>query len=379
MRVIQTIASTRLDHGGTSRSVPQLCDALVAQGVDNYLVTATPADSSIVCNFPVDRARVRTTPENRLFRQWGVSKRFTETLAQLSIPIDQTIIHDHAVWLPTNHAVAKFSHELAIPRIVSPRGMLGEWAMGNGGWKKRIAWWLYQRKDLQQATAFHATSDLEAEEIRRLGLHQPILVAANGLELPENIPSPRGLANKQFLFLSRLHRKKGLLELLNAWRDSAAPRTGWQLKIAGPDDGGFQLEVERRITDLQLAASVSLMGEISGPAKWQLITDSSYFILPSFNENFGIAIAEALACGIPVITTRSTPWKSIAEQKAGWWIDQNHKSLVHTINIATEVAEKLWYDYSIAARKIGGSFRWTEIAKDVTNFYTATLERCSSK
>lgn len=369
MRVIQTIASTRLDHGGTSRSVPQLCDALVRSGIDNHLVTTIPADPSILCNFPNDKTRVHTTAENRIIRQWGVSRGFAHQLARLATPDGQTIIHDHAVWLPTNHAVASFAHRHTIPRVVSPRGMLGEWALANGRWKKRLAWRLYQHRDLLWASAFHATSDLEASEIRRLGFEQPIVVAANGLDLPDTLPSPTGLAGKQFLFLSRIHRKKGLLELLEAWRGSSAPKAGWQLKIAGPDGGGFRGIVERRVAELQLAESVSLVGEVLGAEKWELITDSSYFILPSFNENFGIAIAEALACGVPVITTKTTPWQSIADQRAGWWVDHDHETLVHTINDAVNLTDEDWQKRSVAATAIGRSFQWSDISSKMSEFY----------
>ena len=379
MRVIQTIASTRIDHGGTSRSIPQLCDALVEHGLDNYLVTTTPADASIPCNFPSDRGRVHTTPENRIARQWGVSKRFIQILSALAVSPNQTIIHDHAVWLPTNHAVASYAHRHSIARVVSPRGMLGEWALGNGRWKKRIAWWLYQHRDLRRANGFHATSELEAMEIRRLGLTQPLVVAPNGLELPDTLPSPTGPTSKQFLFLSRIHRKKGLLELLNAWKESSAPMEGWRLRIAGPDDGGYRAVVERRIVELHLESSVSLVGEVTGTAKWQLICSSAFFILPSFNENFGIAIAEALACGVPVITTKNTPWECIAEKQAGWWIEHEHEALVNAINAAVNLQTEDWQRRSLAAIPIGRSYRWAEICQILVDFYMDMHHRISTK
>jgi len=370
MRVIQTIASTRIEYGGTSRSVPQLCDALLRHGVDTHLVTTKPTDSSIPCNFPEDVTRFHTTPERTIIRQWGLAKGFEKVLLRLAVPQNQTVIHDHAVWLPTNHAVATFARRHAIPRVVSPRGMLGEWALANGKWKKRIAWWLYQHRDLLTATAFHATSEMEAKEIRRLGFQQPIIVAANGLELPENLPTPRGLDSKQFLFLSRLHRKKGLLELLDAWHESSATARGWKLKIAGPDEGGFRSTIERRVDELKLTQSVTLCGEISGRAKWELIADSAYFILPSFNENFGIAIAESLACGVPVITTKNTPWQSIDTDRAGWWIEHEHTELVNAMNEAINLPSDTWKEFSTAAASIGRSFRWSDVSKSLTRFYS---------
>jgi glycosyltransferase involved in cell wall biosynthesis len=295
-------------------------------------------------------------------------------LTELIEDQDKTVIHDHAVWLPSNHAVATFAQRHGIVRVVSPRGMLGTWAMGHGRWKKRIAWWLYQRNDLNRATAFHATSELEANEIRNLGFRQPIAVVPNGLDLPQSLPTPAGLATKQFLFLSRLHRKKGLLELLAAWHDASPRKHGWKLKIAGPDAGGFRSEIERRIADLQLSGSVALVGDVSGAAKWQLIADSSFFVLPSFNENFGIAIAEALACGVPVITTKMTPWAEIAERHAGWWIDLEHSNLVNAIEEATLTPSETWHVYSNAATQIGRSYRWPETAAKLAGFYRKLID-----
>jgi glycosyltransferase involved in cell wall biosynthesis len=251
--------------------------------------------------------------------------------------------------------------------------MLGEWALANGKWKKRLAWWLYQHRDLRRATGFHATSELEAIEIRRLGLNQPIVVAPNGLDLPDTLPSPTGPSGKRFLFLSRIHRKKGLLELLNAWRKSSAPKEGWHLRIAGPDDGGYRAVVERRMVELHLESSVSVVGEVTGTTKWELISGSAFFILPSFNENFGIAIAEALACGVPVITTKTTPWECVAEKQAGWWIEHEHEALVKAINEAVKLPSEDWQRRSIAATSIGRSFQWTDVAGKIMAFYESIL------
>jgi glycosyltransferase involved in cell wall biosynthesis len=170
--------------------------------------------------------------------------------------------------------------------------------------------------------------------------------------------------------LSRIHRKKGLIELLEAWHKSVAPTAGWKLKIAGPDDGGFHIAVERRIDELQLAHSVSLLGEVTGRPKWELMTESAYFILPSFNENFGIAIAEALACGVPVITTKNTPWQSIETEHAGWWIDHQHDNLVEAINEAVDLPIDIWSRCSTAAASIGRSFRWSDVSKILEKFYS---------
>ncbi|MFO0941591.1 MAG: glycosyltransferase [Pirellulales bacterium] len=189
LRVIQTIAGTQTHHGGTSRSVPALCDALNRMGVDNHLLTFQPRDAAIECIYPNDHSRVHLIQESKFGRQIGIRKAVFEKLDAL-IQTDSriSIIHDHAVWLPSNHCFAKYCVKRSVRRVVSPRGMLGEWALGHGKWKKKLAWVLYQHTDLKSATAFHATSQQEAEEIRMLGLTQPIVVVPNGINFPEHLP-----------------------------------------------------------------------------------------------------------------------------------------------------------------------------------------------
>ena len=375
MKIVQTIAGTRADHGGTSRSVPALCDALNESGVVCHLVTAVPADPGIASNFPADMTRVHTVRESALWRQRGVAKGFVRHLRALQKSSSGNfLVHDHAVWLSTNHAVAKYCRDAGVQRIVSPRGMLGHWALNNGRWKKRVAWWAYQGSDLRSADGFHATSEQEAEEIRKLGLKQPIAVAPNGLSLPDTLPSSQPDKKKQFLFLSRLHPKKGLIPLLIAWHESDAVSLDWKLVIAGPDEGGYRNEVERTVETLGLRSSVRLIGEVHGDAKWQCYADSSYFILPSFNENFGIVIAEALGCGLPVITTRSTPWSLIAEENLGWWIDHEHATLVGAINAAVRLPEADRVSMSKRARTaVRSRFVWSETARRLRLFYEEIL------
>ena len=117
---------------------------------------------------------------------------------------------------------------------------------------------------------FFATAGDEATSIRRLGLRQPIAIIPNGIEFPTS--SPRGVKhhskNRQVLFLSRIHPKKGLIELIDAWK--ATQPKGWQLAIAGPDDGGFLSVVKRHITESGLDASIKYIGSVNGEEKSDL-------------------------------------------------------------------------------------------------------------
>lgn len=370
VQCVHTIASTRLDHGGTSRSVPATCDALVHTGVTTKLITARPANSDVKCNAPSDDVEVHWASESAWVRQWGVSRQFTRAIKDcVSGSNEPTVVHDHALWLPTNHAVAKYCRQNQLVRVVSPRGMLSPWAMNNGGFKKRLAWRLYQHDDLKTATAFHATSELEADEIRSLGFQQPIAVIPNGLSIPAKLPERQQQERRTALFLSRLHPKKGLINLVRAW-GQANVRDEWQLVIAGPDENGHQAEVETEVQKLGLTKCVSLIGEIDNERKWQTYVDSDLFILPSFSENFGIVVAEAMAAGVPVIATTGTPWSILNELGLGWWVHPKIESLAAAIFDACAQDQSVLRQMgSLASEYARAQFSWLDAAQRLKSFY----------
>lgn len=254
--------------------------------------------------------------------------------------------------------------------------MLGNWAMAHGGWKKQLAWHLYQRKDLRTATAFHATSEQEATEIRSHGFQQPIVVIPNGVEVPNNLPTRNAKPLRQALFLSRLHPKKGLINLIRAWHRVSDVTRDWKLVIAGPDEAGHRQEVELEIAKLNLAKSIEFVGNVEGEAKWQLYVDSDLFVLPSFNENFGIVIAEALAVGLPVITTKNTPWEVIQSQNLGWWIENDIETLSSALreSLALPATElKAMGDRALEAMRT--CFSWQAVAQKHNEFYRTLKNR----
>ncbi len=374
MRIIQTIAGTQLDHGGTSRSVPALCDALVDIGVDNHLVTARPFDVSIECNYPKDGQRVHVAVESKMVRQWGVGGQFCRALSSLASGRNSVAVHDHAVWLASNHAVAKFCKRHKTARVVSPRGMLGQWAMGNGKWKKRLAWHLYQRADLASATAFHATSEQEADEIRSLGFLQPIAVIPNGIDIPSSLPQKRTKGVRQALFLSRIHPKKGLANLVRAWK-AAQVADDWRLVIAGPDENGHQKEIVSLVRELGLEENISFIGPVNDSDKWQWYVDSDIFMLPSFNENFGIVIAEAMASGVPVLTSTGTPWKILHDSAMGWWVDPNAEAIAVALRDATTRSQSSLAEMGFRASEyVRRVYTWKETATRLSEFYMQLLQ-----
>jgi glycosyltransferase involved in cell wall biosynthesis len=223
--------------------------------------------------------------------------------------------------------------------------MLEPWSLGEKKWKKRLAMWLYQRRDLERAVALHATAESEAEQFRRLGFKQPIVVLPNGVDFPAKIPPRirRADGGKTILFLSRIHPKKGLIDLVEAWRKIREGCCGWHVEYAGPDSGGHLGEVQERIQKMGLAGDFTYLGDLDDHEKWSAYRSADLFVLPTHSENFGIVVAEALAAGVPVITTKGAPWaelEGIPRQdgavpgRAGWWIDIGAEPLAEALREA---------------------------------------------
>ena len=373
MRVIHTVHSLRADHGGPSRSVTALCSDLARQDVDVSIVTRQRRLGEPPPVMPAsERADVHFVgPE-------GGWHAFLSGAGQFGAAIRNTVgdgeglVHDHGLWLPTNHASARAAARARVPFVVSTRGMLTEWALRFNAGKKKAAWALYQRRDLQSARLFHATAEQELEDIRRAGLRQPVVLIPNGVELPDRARGAPTGAVRKALFLSRIHPKKGLINLARAWAE-VRPE-GWELVLAGPDEGGHRAEVERVIRELGLEG-VRWTGEVDDRAKWDLYYDADLFVLPTFSENFGIVVAESLAAGIPAITTTGTPWSVLEERGCGWWIDTGVEPLVAALEEATSLSD----ERRLAMGQRGHTYveeelSWAHVAAEMRAAYAWVLE-----
>jgi glycosyltransferase involved in cell wall biosynthesis len=202
--------------------------------------------------------------------------------------------------------------------------MLSPWAWQYKSSVKRPFWYLLQRRVLERVACFHATAVPEVEDIRRLGFAQPVAVIPNGVEIPQ---LPTALVRKnRVVFLSRVHEKKGLHFLLPAWRSIQEDFRDWELCIAGRLENVYGQRMVR-YADESGVERVRFLGEVLGEHKRDLLASSRLFVLPSLSENFGIAVAEALAHGTPVITTTETPWQNLADKGVGWSIPANRSAL----------------------------------------------------
>jgi glycosyltransferase involved in cell wall biosynthesis len=289
------------------------------------------------------------------------------------------ILHDNGIWWPHNHSLCTLAKSRGISRIVSTRGMLEPWARAHKAWKKRIAWALYQRRDLACAAVHHATSEQEAKNLRGLGLGVRVVTIPNGVDAPsdEELTAARNSRlsseTKVALFIGRLYPVKGLPMLVDAW--AQARPGGWRLALAGPDESGHRAEIERRIAAHGLNDVVQFLGAVHPADRLRTYAAADLFVLPSYSESFGMAVAEAFAHGLPVLTTTGVPWPKIAEERLGWRAAPTVESIRDALIEATACDEIGLHDMGARGREhVRTHYGWQTAAKAMIHLYKSAMD-----
>ncbi len=219
------------------------------------------------------------------------------------------VVHIHALWEEVQHQAARICRRLGVPYVITPHGMLDPWSLAQGGWKKRLYLALRMRRNLNGAAAIHYTSETEAKLVAALHLKPRPIVEPNGVDLAEfeDLP-PRGTFRARHpqlgqrlvaIILGRIHPKKGFDLLIPAF--AKFRQTDAMLVIAGPDEDNHRARVETMVAQHGLQDRVIFTGMLRGRERIEALVDADLFVLPSYQENFGIAVVESLAAGTPVV------------------------------------------------------------------------------
>jgi len=243
------------------------------------------------------------------------------------------ILHQHGIWMANSRVTNRWRATYRRPTVVAPHGALNERALSRSAWRKRLASLWYEAKNLRLASCLHASADAEVVSFRSYGLRNPIAVIPNGI--PDSwirstgdsarfrsrysIPPDKRL----FLFLSRLHPYKGLPLLLEAVALIRQDLCDWHLVLVGQDAAGHRRELELLTEKLGIGNLVQFVEPLFGSEKRDAFAAADLFVLPSYTEGFGIAVAEALGAGVPALTTRGAPWEDLQTYQCGWWVEMN--------------------------------------------------------
>lgn len=374
LKVAHCLSSLEPSSGGPSRSVPGLAKALAKYGVTNEILSTANGQSG-------DKGRL-TSVDIQVFSRTFPSRACGSRRLKKWLLNDRSfdIYHGHGIWELPVHYMEMAARKHGRPYLIAPRGMLEPWCLRYHRWKKRIALCLYQYRDLKNAVCLHATSHQEAGNFRVLGLKNPIAVIPNGVYVSNYYTSNsrfeienkwKSLKGKQLLlFISRIHPKKGLLNLVKVWSKLFKSFPDWHLVIAGPDEDGHLAEVQRVISEFGAENQTTFTGPVYGDLKRQLYAACDCFVLPTFSENFGIVVAEALASGKPVITTKGTPWNELEAYNCGWYIDIGVESLEKALREALSLSDLHRQEMGQRGRKlVEENYSWPKIARQMIEVY----------
>lgn len=319
MRVLHVIPSVSLHDGGPAVAVRAMAAATARMGID-VTVATTDADGQGRLDVPLDRAVARDDVTYRYFRRtvrgnWKFSWPLTRWLADHIRDFD--VVTVHALFSYSTIPACRIARSCGVPYIVRPLGTLGAFSLRQKAWKKRPYYRVIERRHLADAAAIHATSRAEANAIASLGFGSHTHVIELGVELgpqrPRGRPSPGDPL--RLLFLSRLHPTKGLPLLFEAVARASALGAQLSVDIAGGGDPAYSSSLRAQVHDLSIADRVRFLGELHGDDKQRAFATADVFVLPSKHENFGIAVAEALAAGLPVIVSDQV---ALGQEVASW-------------------------------------------------------------
>jgi glycosyltransferase involved in cell wall biosynthesis len=373
MNIIQLTASVSRNAGGLFDVVKKLSISLQFQHKVNIKVYG------IDDKYTADDISSWQPLRPITYKKIGPSSfAYTPGLLKSLLHTGAEIIHNHGLWMYPSLAVLKWYRQTQKPYVVSPQGMLDLWALQNARWKKRVASVLYENAHLQNAACIHAVSRQELDAIRNYGLKNPVCVIPNGVNIPvtgNKLCAPwsdeKVNGERVLLFLGRLHPKKGLPNLVKAWKCiGKEKRSKWKLIIAGWDQGGHRKILEQMISEFDLGHEIKFTGPLYGEDKAAALSHADAFILPSFSEGLPVSVLEAWSYGLPVVMTPQCNIPEGFDTGAAISVYPETKSIEDGLFKLFEMRNEELNTVGQKGRSlVEEKFTWKRIARDMRSVY----------
>lgn len=387
MKVLQIVPSISLVYGGPSQMVLGLAPALAKEGVEvTVLTTDSNGDTGqepldVLLNVPIQQdgyniIYFRCAP----FRRYKFSLDLLKWLKIHGREFD--IAHIHALFSPVSSAAAMVCRQQKLPYILRPLGTLDPADLQKKKQLKRLYVEIIERRNLAKAAAIHFTSEQEAKISARFGVSIRDLVIPLGVIPPHSLPqnSKSSVSNRLgisedvpwVLFMSRLDPKKGLNLLIPALERllESGYKFHFILSGASPQDPDYEQKIKDKIANSPLKLHTTVTGFVTGELKTSLLQAADLFVLPSYYENFGIAVAEAMVAGKPVIISDQVHiWEQVRDSESGWVGTTDVESLVGLLQEALENPQECQHRGVNAQKYALENFSWDAIARQMIQAY----------
>ncbi|MEO3704017.1 hormogonium polysaccharide biosynthesis glycosyltransferase HpsP [Trichormus azollae] len=383
MKILQIIPSISLIYGGPSQMVLGLAPALAKAGVEvTILTTDSNGDNcqqplDVPLNIPIKQdgyeiIYFRCAPFRRYKFSLGLLK-FLKNNAKYS-----DIAHIHALFSPISTLAATICYQQNLPYILRPLGTLDPSDLRKKKQLKQLYVALLERRNLAGASAIHFTSEQEAKISSRFGVSTKDLVIPLGVIPPknktENIRNKFGIFNDKpvVLFMSRIDPKKGLELLIPALQKLSIQGLDFHFVLAGtnPQDPIYEQKIKSEIENSQLKSHTTITGFVTGEAKISLLETADLFVLPSYYENFGIAVAEAMVAGIPVVISDQVHiYQQVLDSESGWVGTTDVESILRLLTTALSNLQECQRRGLNAQKYALQHFSWDAITEQVIQAY----------
>lgn len=365
LKILHYIPSIDRKSGGVGIYMQLLAKEL-GKLCDLYIVTSASDNPLHIENAKVITIPFKLTEFRIMKKEW----------CNLLNDIKPDIIHINCCWLPQSAFTQKWAKKLGYKVVLSPHGMLEPWIISRHYWTKKVpALLLYQKAAVVKADCIHATAESEKENILKLGYNNKIEVVANGIDVDGIVMKNNWEKKKNILFLSRVHVKKGIEFLFEAVSMLKEQMHAYTINIAGEGDAEYIVSLKNKAKSLGIENMINFCGGVYGEKKWKLFREADVFVLPTYSENFGIVVGEALACGTPVITTKGTPWEELNTEHCGWWTEISSEAIKEALlNFLKLSVDELKEMGENGRKLVENKYSTKKIAVDMFTLYNKLLK-----
>jgi glycosyltransferase involved in cell wall biosynthesis len=389
VKVLHIIPSVSPALGGPTHAVLNLVKALRAGGVDAEIAT-TNHNGAELLDVPLNqRIEYQQVPVwffprfSPPMKEFIFSVELTQWLWQHTREYE--LINTHYLFSYASTCASAIARWQQVPYIMRTIGQLTPWALAQSQLKKQIYSSIIERQNLNRAAAIHCTSSGEAEDVHNFGIKSPTITLPLGVNQSTPLPLAKQKLRDVFkispekpivLFLSRLHYKKRPDLLLESLSQLVAQNYEFHLILAGSGEPDYLTYLKNLISSLELSSCTTIPGFVTGEDKDLLLQGSDIFVLPSFSENFGVAVAEAMSHGLPVIVSPGVQIApEIALESAGLVVEGEVDALAKAIAqllTSPNLRHQLGMNgQCLASRR----YSWSAIASNLTSVYTSIIQR----